>query len=168
VVVVPVSKGVVATGDLRHATRVVSVRRLVQTAVAPSSETKEIQMSNADPAAVATGFIDAYNAGDDKAMLNVCADNIHVTHHNRGVLLRGRKAFGELLAGFKGAFPDKKFVDRRGVYVDGENVLVEHTWTGTAQADVPGFAQNGEKAQLDLCTRYTVRDGLIVEYHDYG
>ena len=42
VVVVPVSKGVVATGDLRHATRVVSARRLVQTAVAPSSETKEI------------------------------------------------------------------------------------------------------------------------------
>lgn len=125
-------------------------------------------MSNSDPASVATGFVAAYNAGDDEAMLSFCSDDIYVTHHNRGVVVDGKDGFGRLLSGFKAAFPDKQFVDRRAVYVEGEHVLIEHTWTGTAEVDVPGFAQNGEKAELDLCTRYTVRDGLIVAYHDYG
>jgi len=121
-----------------------------------------------EPEAVVTRFLDAYNAGDEATMLELCHEKVHVLHHNRGVEVTGRDAFGELLAAFKGAFPDKRFVDRRGLYRDGASVIVEHTWTGTAVADVPGFAANGETARLDLCTRYTVADGQIVEYHDYG
>lgn len=121
-----------------------------------------------DPRTVVTAFIDAYNAGDDEAMLALCSETVQVIHHNRGVVVDGREAFGALLGGFKGAFPDKHFTDRRGMYRDGDTVLVEHTWTGTAVADVPGFATSGEVARLDLCTRYTIADGQIVEYHDYG
>jgi len=121
-----------------------------------------------DPRTVVTAFLDAYNAGDDDAMLALCDEQIHVVHHNRDLVVDGRAAFGALLGGFKAAFPDKHFTDRRGIYGDGNTVLVEHTWTGTAVADVPGFAATGETARLDLCTRYTIADGRITEYHDYG
>ncbi len=123
----------------------------------------------ADAAAIANAFVDAYNAGDDDALLALCAENIEVVHHNRGVELTGRDNFGGLLGAFKGAFPDKRFVDRRAEHSDGDTAVIAHTWTGTATAPVPGFAENaGDVARLDLCTLYTVKDGLIVAYHDYG
>ncbi len=123
----------------------------------------------ADAAAIADAFVEAYNAGDDAAMLALCAENNEVVHHNRGIEMTGRDAFGELLGGFKGAFPDKRFVDRRAEHSDGDTAVIAHTWTGTAAAPVPGFAENaGDVAKMDLCTIYTVKDGLIVAYHDYG
>lgn len=126
-------------------------------------------MGNTDPVVVVDEFVKAYNGGDDDALLGLCAEKLYVQHHNRDVVVEGREAFGELLGGFKAAFPDKRFVNRRALHVvDDETVLVEHTWTANATADVPGFANKGETARLDLCTRYTIKDGLIVEYHDYG
>lgn len=125
-------------------------------------------MSAVDPATVVDQFVDAYNSGNNDKLLGLSAENIRVTHHNREVMVKGREAFGELLANFAGAFPDKHFENRRAKYVDGENVLLEHTWVATAAADVPGWAKTGEVVRLDLCTRYTVRDGVVVEYHDYG
>lgn len=125
-------------------------------------------MSGQDPITVVERFVEAYNSGDREKLLQLCAEDIRVTHHNRGVDLKGRDAFGEILKSFEGAFPDKHFENRRAQHVDGNNVLVEHTWVGTAQTDVPGFAQAGEVVRIDICTRYTVRDGLVVEYHDYG
>lgn len=122
----------------------------------------------ADAAAVANAFVEAYNAGDDAAMLALCAPDIHVIHHNRSVEVTGREAFAALLAGFKAAFPDKRFVERRAEHADGDTAIIAHTWTGTAVADVPGFAASGEVARLELCTLYTVRGGLIGDYHDYG
>ncbi|MGH3862692.1 nuclear transport factor 2 family protein [Actinokineospora sp.] len=125
-------------------------------------------MSASDPATVVEQYVDAYNSGDNDKLLGLCDEKIQVVHHNREVTVDGREAFGELLGNFAGAFPDKHFESRRGKYADGENVLVEHTWVATAAVDVPGWANVGETVRLDLCTRYTVRDGLIVEYHDYG
>ncbi|MGH3470071.1 MAG: nuclear transport factor 2 family protein [Thermocrispum sp.] len=125
-------------------------------------------MSAIDPATVVDQFVDAYNSGDNDKLLALCHEQIHVIHHNREVTVDGREAFGELIGNFGAAFPDKHFENRRAKYADGENVLVEHTWAATAAADVPGWAETGEGVKLDLCTRYTVRDGLVVEYHDYG
>lgn len=123
----------------------------------------------ADALSIAQAFVEAYNAGNDDAMLALCAGDIHVEHHNRGVVVDGREAFGGLLGAFAGAFPDKHFENRRAAHSDGDVAVICHTWTGTAAAPVPGFAENaGEVAKLDLATFYTVRDGLIVEYHDYG
>ncbi|GAB3392506.1 nuclear transport factor 2 family protein [Amycolatopsis echigonensis] len=125
-------------------------------------------MSSQDPVKVAERFVEAYNSGDRDALLALCAEDIHVEHHNRGVDLNDRDAFGDIIKGFEAAFPDKHFENRRALHSDGDTVVVEHTWVGTAQADVPGFATAGEVARIDLCSRYTVRDGLVVEYHDYG
>lgn len=125
-------------------------------------------MATQDPIKVADRFVEAYNSGDRERLLALCAEDFRMVHHNRGVDLGDKSAFGEIIKGFEAAFPDKHFEDRRAQYADGDNVVIEHTWVGTAQADVAGFAKEGESARIDLCSRYTVRDGLIVEYHDYG
>lgn len=125
-------------------------------------------MAGTDPTTVVDQFADAYNSGADDKLLSLCSEDIRVVHHNRDVTINGREEFAALLANFKGAFPDKQFGNRRGRYVDGDRVIVEHTWTATAAVDVPGWAKQGEVASLDLCTVYTIRDGLVVEYNDYG
>jgi len=121
------------------------------------------------PVEAVTQYIDAYNAGDDERLLQVCHDAIFVIHHNRPEFGASSKAaLREVLRNSKTALANKRFTDRRALYVIGENVIVEHTCRGTAVADIPGIAKRGDSVALDLCTRFTVRDGLIVEYHDYG
>ncbi|MGD9800138.1 MAG: nuclear transport factor 2 family protein [Parvularculaceae bacterium] len=121
-----------------------------------------------DPVRVIEQFVAAYNRGDVEGVLAVCDEDIRVVHHNRGFSIAGRRAFADTLNAFKDLVPDKKFSARRAIFRDGDAVIVEHTWGGKATADIPGFGAKGETIALDLCTRYTVRDGLIVEYHDYG
>ena len=113
-------------------------------------------------------FLTAYNAGDNEGVLACCHDDVLIIHHNRGVRIEGKQAFRETLNIFKNLIPDKKFGDRRALFTDGNNVIVEHTWGGTATTDIPDFAKQGETLSLELTTRYTVDDGLIAEYHDYG
>lgn len=113
-------------------------------------------------------FISAYNSGDDDALLSYCHEKICVTHHNRDVVINGKENFAGVLEAFKTLLPDKHFFDRRALFVSDNNVLVEHCWGATAKEDVPGFASKGDTIKLDLCTRYSIEDGLIIEYHDYG
>jgi ketosteroid isomerase-like protein len=117
---------------------------------------------------IVESFIDAYNAGDDEGVLSYCDENIYVIHHNRNVIVEGKSAFRENLAIFKGLVEGKHFSNRRAMHVDGDNVLVEHTWNGKALESIPGFAEKNEVIKLDLCTRYTLKNGLIADYHDYG
>jgi steroid delta-isomerase-like uncharacterized protein len=125
-------------------------------------------MGTRTPAETVNAYIDAYNAHDDEALLRVCSEDVYVTHHNRDLLARGKSEFRQMLGKFRGLMPNKRFANRRGFYVDGNSVVVEHTWYGTSLEDAPGFARANEAAAVDLCTCFTVRDGLVVAYHDYG
>jgi steroid delta-isomerase-like uncharacterized protein len=123
----------------------------------------------ASAVAVADAFVDAYNVGDDEAVLALCAEDIEVIHHGRGLAINGRDQLAHMLGVVGMVFPDKRFGNRRAVHLDGETTVITHTWTGTAEAPVPGLAAKaGDVARVDLCTIYTVREGLIVSYHDYG
>ena len=117
---------------------------------------------------IVAAFLQTYNAGDDEGALSLCTDDVKVTHHNRNTFIDGKEAFRAVLTAVKELIPDKHFENRRAIHVDGDNVIVEHSWVGNALADLPGFASKGEAINLDLCTRYTFRDGKICEYHDYG
>lgn len=123
----------------------------------------------ANATAIADAFIDAYNAGDDDELLMLCAEDIQVVHHNRELNLTGREAFGNMLDLVSMLFPDKRFGPRRVIHADDERAVIVHTWTGTAEAPVPGLATKaGDAVSVDICSIYTVRDGLVVGYHDYG
>ena len=122
----------------------------------------------ATPGEVVSRFFEAYNAGDDEGMLRLCADNIWVIHHNRELEVRGKPAFREMLLKYRDIMPDKHYANRTGFHVDGDTVVVRHTWYGRSSEDIPGLAVKGAARAYDLCNIMTVKNGLIVEYHDYG
>lgn len=113
-------------------------------------------------------YIDAYNSGDLDRITALLAEDVRFVHHNRGVDVQGKDAARQLFETYGQLFPGKAFSNRRSIAASGDRVFVEHTWGGTAAADVPGWAAAGETVSLDLGTFMTVRDGLLVEYHDYG
>jgi steroid delta-isomerase-like uncharacterized protein len=113
-------------------------------------------------------FVKAYNAKDFATLGELISDDVHVVHHNRGVESKTKQELFGLFDAFGAAFPDRRFSNERGRVVEGDTVVVEHTWGGTAAVDVPGFAEAGGIVSLDLCTVFTVRHGRLVEYHDYG
>jgi predicted ester cyclase len=117
---------------------------------------------------VVNRFFEAYNAGNDEGMVSLAADNILVVHHNRDLEAKGKAAFREMLLKYRGIMPDKHFANRTGFHVDGDTVVVRHTWYGRSSEDIPGLAVKGAVKAYDLCTIMTVKNGLIVEYHDYG
>ncbi|MGH9156434.1 MAG: ester cyclase [Acidimicrobiales bacterium] len=125
-------------------------------------------MTTSDPRVVVDSIVEAYNAKDFARLEGLFAEDVHVVHHNRGVEAANRKELFGLFDAFGAAFPDRQFSNRRAVNIDGETVVVQHTWGGTAAGDVPGFAAAGEKVSLDLCTVLRVQGGVVVEYHDYG
>ncbi len=121
-----------------------------------------------DPIAIAKRWIAAYNAKDFNALRAMMAPNIHVEHHNRGVVLDGPDAMIAIMTQFEGLLPDRRFHSVRRQFAAGEQVVTELTWEATPTADIEGFAKKGEIIKLELACVWTVRNGQIADYHDYG
>jgi ketosteroid isomerase-like protein len=125
--------------------------------------------SDSERLAVVEAYIDAYNAKDLDRVAEVLSPDLRMRHHNRGFDLKGRDALLEGMRQFEGITPDRRYHSARRRLVCAEQVVVEHTWEATFLADVEGFgAAAGDAVAIDLCSIFTVRDGLIVEYDDYG
>lgn len=119
--------------------------------------------------ALADSFIDAYNSGDLNRIEVMLADNVELSHHNRGVTLTGRSAVMDMFEIAGKMMPGKAFVDRHSIDVLGpDRVVVRHTWAATPVVDAPGLATAGETIRLDLATFLTFRDDVVVRYDDFG
>ena len=122
----------------------------------------------ADPISVANSWIAAYNAKDFETIKRLMTDDIHMEHHNRGVVVDGPDAVLALMDQFDGLVPDRRFHSTRRQFTDGERVVTEQTWEATPTTDIPGFADKGVVINLELSCIWTVRNGQIAEYDDYG
>ena len=118
--------------------------------------------------AVANKLIEAYNRKDFDALEQIFDANAHVEHHNRGVNFDGGAQMVAIMRQFGEIVPDRRFHSLRRQFAAGDTVVTEIVWEATPVADVPGFAQKGEKIRLDLCCVWTVKNGKVVDYHDYG
>ncbi len=121
-----------------------------------------------DPINVAQRWIVAYNAKDFGTLRGMMTDDIHVEHHNRGVVLDGPEAMITIMTQFEGLLPDRRFHSIRRQFAAGDQVVTELTWEATPTADIEGFAKKGEVICLELACVWTIRDGRIADYHDYG
>lgn len=121
-----------------------------------------------DPIAVANRWIEAYNNKDFDTIRELCADDIRMEHHNRNVQVDGPDAVIDLMHQFEPLVPDRRFHSTRRQFTDGERVVTEQTWECTPTMDIPGFADKGENLKLELSCIWTVRNGQIAEYDDYG
>lgn len=126
-------------------------------------------MTNQDVTALAEGFFDAYNSGDLDRLGAAIADDIEFTHHNRGAHAKGRENMMAVFSGAAQVMPDKHFENRTSLEGTGpDSVVVRHTWVANPTVDLPGVGQAGEEIRLDLASFLRFRDGLLVEYNDYG
>jgi hypothetical protein len=124
---------------------------------------------SSDPISVANRWIEAYNSGDLKVIRELCADDIKMTHHNRGFNIVGPDGVVKAMEEFAPVGPDKAFSEPLIQFTDGQRVVTQQKWGFTAQVDVPPFgAKAGDKVQIDVACIWTISDGRVVEYHDYG
>lgn len=121
-----------------------------------------------DPVAIANRWIAAYNARDFATLRTLMTDDIHIEHHNRGVSLDGPAAMLAVMEQFGALLPDRRFHTVRRQFAAGDTVVTELTWEGTAATDIEGFAKKGEVVRLELACLWTMREGRIAAYHDYG
>ncbi|MGH8596855.1 MAG: nuclear transport factor 2 family protein, partial [Gammaproteobacteria bacterium] len=138
--------------------------RARQIASKKHQETKSMN----DPINVANQWIAAYNTKDFGTLRNMMTDDIHVEHHNRGIALDGADAMLAIMTQFAGLVPDRRFHSVRRQFASDKQVVTELTWEATPTTDIEGFAKKGEKIRLELASIWTIRDGRIAEYHDYG
>jgi limonene-1,2-epoxide hydrolase len=122
-----------------------------------------------EPAAVVDAFIEAYNAKEFEALSRLLGKSVRLVHYGRDIDMTGRaEVLGMFERSAQGAFPDRRFHSRRRRIIDGEHVAIEQVWEATATIDVPNMARAGEAVRMDLCTVFTVSDGRIVAYDEYG
>jgi ketosteroid isomerase-like protein len=95
-------------------------------------------------------------------------DELHMVHHNRGVDLSGPEAAIGIMVQFDDLLSVKRFHSTRRQFTDGQRVVTEMTWEATAVVDIPDFVAKDETLELELCCVWTVTDGKVVEYDDYG
>ncbi len=122
-----------------------------------------------EAAALSERFVDAYNSGDLARISATLAEGVELTHHNRGVTLKGREQVMGMFAMAGQMMPGKAFVDRQSLDVLGpDQTVIRHTWTATPVVDVPGIAAEGETIRLDLATFLTFEEGVVIRYDDFG
>lgn len=125
--------------------------------------------STATLESLAAEYIRAYNDADYEALETIMADDVHMLHHSRNSDTKGRHANIENMKTFAGILPDRKFTDRVLLQqLNDSQVVIRHVWGGTANIDLPGFAEKDVPFQLPLATFMTFSDGRLVDYEDYG
>lgn len=114
-------------------------------------------------------YIDAYNAKDFDAVLDCLAPDLDFQHYNRGFAFNRASELVDIIREFAAnAIPDRQLGPALRTHTVGDVVYREQLWGGTLTSDIPGFGAAGESISLRLSTVFTVRDGKIVEYYDYG
>ncbi|WP_433503014.1 nuclear transport factor 2 family protein [Pseudonocardia halophobica] len=122
-----------------------------------------------DAAKVVEQYVDAYNAQDFEGMEAVLSPELDFQHYNRGFSFSSAAELVATLRAFASDYlPDRKLGPSLRTNVIGDTVYREQRWGGTLAVDLPGFGNKGDVLDDRLLTVYTVRDGKITEYYDYG
>lgn len=123
-----------------------------------------------DFAASADRIIQAYNDKDFERLRVAVAPDLKMAHFNRGASFERADDLIDLMKAFADTLmPDRRFEPAEGVHVSGNVVVREGYWGGTAQQDLPGFAADGEKLRLRLCSVMTFDDsGILIDWKDHG
>lgn len=125
-------------------------------------------MGGNDPISVANTWIKAYNEKHYETLRTVIDDDIAMEHHQRTDLVRGPDAVLKMMRDFDGVTSIKRFHPPTRQFAAGDVVVTEHVWEAKATVDIPGFMNAGGTLKLDLCGVWTVVNGRVVKYEDYG
>ncbi len=119
--------------------------------------------------AIVEDAVEAYNEQDFDRYQELFVEDLYFCHHNRGFEFRDRGAFIEALEGFAADLvPDRRLGAATRMTCNGNVVVREQTWSGTAKSEFPGIAAEGESFSFDFCTVYIFDGDRVAEYHEYG
>lgn len=120
-------------------------------------------MSRAD---LIARFYAAYNAHDAAAAAALYADDASHTEAASGRSRTGRAAIKRGLAGFLGMLDDLRLDPGARVHA-GDHSLVFYRMRGRMTRAIGPHPARGQEIALDGVHRFVLRDGMIVETHDY-
>jgi len=115
-------------------------------------------------------ILQAYNDKDFDRLRGAVAPDLRMSHFNRNASFDNVDDLIGLMRAFADSLmPDRQFEPAEAVHVNGNVVIREGYWGGTAQQDLPGFAAKGEELRLRLCSVMTFDDdGILVDWKDHG
>ncbi len=117
-----------------------------------------------DPIAIVRRcFDDIICRGDLDAADEVLAEDVVFTTVN-GEILRGRRAFQNFAAQFRGAFPDVRF-EFKEEFTDGERVCTRFVMRGTFLSTTMGLPPTGTEFAVGGIDTFRVVNGKVVEIH---
>mgnify|MGYP001229675819 CR=1 FL=1 len=123
--------------------------------------------ASSTPVEVVNAYLDAYNDFDIDTMVSLMDEDIYLIHHNRGFVTEGKEATEALYRGTPDLIPDRQLGNRGEPIIDGNRVVVQHVLTGTPKVDLP-FGPAGEPFEIYITTVFTLENGKVVKYEDYG
>jgi len=113
-------------------------------------------------------FVAAYNAQDFAALGELLGPQARYQHHGQQFSAGDKQELLALMEQIAAGFPDRRFAEVRRVLPSGSHVVLEAVWTGTAAADMPGFASAGDVARLECCGIFAFDGEQIVAWDDFG
>jgi ketosteroid isomerase-like protein len=123
-----------------------------------------------DIAALVSGYVERYNAGDIEGMLQRCwPDVVYETVANPGGVLRleGAEAVRGILQGTFEAFSERRLVVM-SLLVDGARAAAETVFSGVAAADLGPDVRTGDLLSIRGCAVYEEREGRLCRICDYS
>jgi steroid delta-isomerase-like uncharacterized protein len=116
--------------------------------------------------------MEAFNKSDWERFKSLCSPDVLYQEKGTGRSTKGVDAILEVAHGWKAAFSDI-----RGTIIssasDGMTGVVEITWTGTNDGPIElangtTIPATGKSVEFDDCQLYTVDDGQVVDFKNYG
>lgn len=117
-------------------------------------------MSESENKVLFIRFVDSMNRGDWEEILKVWAPDM--LHYGRAGTY-GRDEVGQLMGGFRMAFPDLCF-HIEDVGADGDLVFARMTATCTHKEDFQGIPATGKKVTVQVMGQVRIAEGKIVEH----
>lgn len=117
----------------------------------------------ADLRAMAKRFNDeVFSQGKVDVLDEIVAED-YVEHQELPGLEPGREGLKKMVLMFRGAFPDLK-VETHATAVDGDEVWMHTTMTGTHKGEFAGIPATGKKISVAAIDRVRTVDGKAVEH----
>jgi predicted ester cyclase len=117
------------------------------------------------PKEILKDWLEATNRFDLDFVASKVSPDITSTLKSSGIDTHGKEAFLEATRTVWQTYPDRQLIVKR-MFGEGDLVAVEAEFVATSQggADLPPA---GTPIHMDLCTIFTVRDGLVVEERNF-
>ncbi|MGY1808664.1 ester cyclase [Blastococcus sp. SYSU D00669] len=121
------------------------------------------------PETWAPAYFDAWNTRDPAAIAAFMADDLVWVDNGGGDRLTGVAAFREYVAGLSATFSSDYRFEPGDVVGDEAGYAIEWTMVGTHDRAAPtrGLPATGRTFRFPAVSVGRVRDGLVVENHDY-